>query len=265
MKLTSSCSIVTFNYDTRLCQIHRYFAIKSPIYKESKIDILINNNYVKQFSDLPSIGLTNYWSFNNHVNDLIGGANMTGGSSKGKSFVKDKYGIDSAALYLNDGFYNLPNGVYISGDFTLSVWIKLISSNDYARLLSINNINNITNGFTDSVQFTIGSSLSKQINPYINFTHINGSSWRIQSTKGLTMNKWQHLVFRLNGTDLNIIIDGELTEKCPTPMIPNAVIRNNVQFGALNGYGNQRPDAYMDELRLYNRSLSYDEIMSFTL
>ncbi len=167
-KIMTSCPVVTFNHKTKLCEMYRINAANQESnYREIDTDKFINQNYVKQPYDLPTIGLSNYWQFNNNYLDMIGNAHMFGGTPLSRiSFVKDRYGIDNSALYLNNAYLNLPNGTYISSDFTLTVWVKLISIKSfYGRLLSISNksVN------VDSIMFSIGSSSLSESTPYIFF------------------------------------------------------------------------------------------------
>ena len=81
--------------------------------------------------------MINYWTFDNQPNDIIGGANLFSGVNT--SFVSDRSGNDYSAVYLNKGFYNVPSGVYFSGNHTVSVWAKAIEFSSYARIIDFGN------------------------------------------------------------------------------------------------------------------------------
>ncbi len=80
--------------------------------------------------------LINYWPMNN-LSDIIGGANLFGGSSY--SFVPDRLCSPNAAIYFNQGYLQIPSGVYIAGDFTATVWIYLKSYQFQSRIFEFGN------------------------------------------------------------------------------------------------------------------------------
>ena len=73
------------------------------------------------------------------MNDIIGGANLYGGFTIGsKSFTSDRFGYWQSALYLNNANYQMPNGVYFTGDYTFCVWAKMNTINGQIdRIMSI--------------------------------------------------------------------------------------------------------------------------------
>jgi hypothetical protein len=255
----TSCPVVTFNHKSKRCEMYRIYAANQDFnYTVLETDKFINKNYVKQPYDLPTSELTNYWPFNNNYLDMVGNAHMYGGTPiSGISFVKDRYGIDSSALYLKNAYLNLPNGVYISGDFTLSVWVKLISiTNNSSRLLSISN----DKIYLDSILFSLGVASLTETKPFFLISDTNYTVFRYFQSTALVINTWQNLVYRLNGSKLTMFIDGNVVGTTNCPIIPQNVIRNNVQFGSRSNLLSETSDFHLDELRLYNRSLTDDEI-----
>jgi hypothetical protein len=82
-------------------------------------------------------GLQNYWTFDNHTNDVVGCANLKNGVNA--SFSADRSGNNNSAVYLNFGYYEAPVGVYFKGDHTVSVWVKLLTISSYARIIDFGN------------------------------------------------------------------------------------------------------------------------------
>ncbi len=68
--------------------------------------------------------LINYWPMDN-LNDVIGGANLFKGFSYSSDL--DRFCSPNAAIYFNQGYLQVPEGVYFSGDFTVTAWIYLKS------------------------------------------------------------------------------------------------------------------------------------------
>ncbi len=93
---------------------------KISAYSKKLFNYLIN--YFKYLANL-----TNYWPMSN-LSDVVGGANLFGGSSY--SFVSDRFNSSNSAIFFNQGYLQVPTGVYFSGDFTFTAWI-------YFKFLSI--------------------------------------------------------------------------------------------------------------------------------
>ncbi len=77
-------------------------------------------------------GLVNYWFVKSGVMaDLVGLVNTTSGGSP--QFTADRFGNANDALVANSSTsgWNLANGVYLSGDFTITAWIRNLDCNGY--------------------------------------------------------------------------------------------------------------------------------------
>ncbi len=82
--------------------------------------IYITNSFSSSISN--DVKLINYWPMSN-LNDLIGEANLYNGYNY--LFVSDRFCTPNSAIYLRNGYLQIPDGVYLSGDFTVTVWISL--------------------------------------------------------------------------------------------------------------------------------------------
>ncbi len=87
---------------------------KTKLYQ--KIIPILNSNY------LPTIGLINYWTFNQNFFDFIGGNDLYNGYNA--VLASDKSNKVQSALSITNGYYKIPSGVYFSGEHTVMVWIK---------------------------------------------------------------------------------------------------------------------------------------------
>ncbi len=72
-----------------------------------------------------------------NFSDVIGGKNFYGGSNS--YFVSDRYENSNSAIYFNNGYLNIPPGVYFSVDFTISVYIYLISFQNWSPIINFGN------------------------------------------------------------------------------------------------------------------------------
>ncbi len=82
-------------------------------------------------------GLVNYWPVKSGVMaDLVGLVNTTSGDSP--QFTTDRFGNANDAILVNGwaSRWNLPDGVYLYGDYTITAWVKNLDC-------SINNFNRI--------------------------------------------------------------------------------------------------------------------------
>ncbi len=56
------------------------------------------------------------------ISDIVGGADLYNGVSY--SLTTDRFGNANSAIYLNNGYLQVPTGVYFSGDFTVNCEIR---------------------------------------------------------------------------------------------------------------------------------------------
>jgi len=181
------------------------------------------------------------------------GTNMEPGGSVG--FGPDRFSNPYGAIYLNIGYYTVPPGVYFSGDFTILAWVKEVSYQGGARLLDFGN------GLdSDNVIAAICDMDSEMPRPRI-FVGIdyNSASDYFPSAV-LQLNEWYHLAYVLNGTNMTMYINGENVGSQDS-LIPAYIVRSSSFIGRSNWYpGDQDANAYLDEIKIYNRALSPDEV-----
>ncbi len=76
-------------------------------------------------------GLVNYWPvLDGQVIDLIAGKNP---KSDSPTFTDDRNDEEDGAIVLDAGetIWKLPPGVYLSGDYTVTLWVKNLDCSDY--------------------------------------------------------------------------------------------------------------------------------------
>ncbi len=69
-------------------------------------------------------GLINYWPVKNGVMaDVVGLVNTT---STSPQYTADRLGNANDALLITSmsGYWSMPNGVFVSGDYTMMAWVK---------------------------------------------------------------------------------------------------------------------------------------------
>ena len=214
--------------------------------------------YQKQFE--PTIGLINYWSFNKNVNDSIGDAHLYDGENAVLTY--DRFGRPNCALSLTNGYYKIPPGVYFYGtQFSSMTWVKMKRFQSFSRMFDFGNGQE-----NENVLLTL-CRYSSSCYPYIIFFSGNDSI-RGYSSKGFTLNKWQHIAFVYSFPFFAIYMDGirvtdpNLNTNLSSFSLAN-VIRTSNFIGRSNWYvtgSSSGTDADIDDLKIFNRALSQQDI-----
>lgn len=168
-------------------------------------------------------------------------------------FSTDRNGVAKSALNLNGGFTSKQSGVYFNSAFTISAWVYPKQIGLSARLIDFGNGEGV-----DSVIF--GLSKFFDYKPYLSFYN---PFIEVQSSVALKSNEWSFLAANFNGTHANIYINGNIT--CVAEFqfcMPNDVRRSNNYIGKSNWAADGYSFSLIDDLRIYNRYLSYTELMN---
>ena len=199
--------------------------------------------------DLNSFGLINYWPIrNSSINDFAGSANMTYGQNV--SLTTDRFENPSSALDFKSGFNTVPSGVYFNGDFTFTVWIYYNENVIWTRILEF------SNSQIDVVSFQ--SSLDSTGCP--GMTIGSGSFLGTYFQEPLETGRWYHVAYVLCGTTGKIYVDGKLKALSEQNRPEN--LNRATNFIGGNNFGNENLNAKLDDLRLYNRCMSQNEIVN---
>ena len=220
------------------------------------IDSPTTSLYKKQGNvfDKLMIGLQNYWPIiNENVNDTVGMANMYGGVNV--SFTNDRFNNSNSAIDLNDGYYSIPAGQYVCGDFTFSIWAYFREQTTrWNRFMDLDNADG-----QDSIIFAYSMDNNDRI---IGFHIFKGFDYLSTISPGpFTINTWDHYAFTLSGTTGSLYINGNRVA-CSTQHLPVCRNRTSNFIGKSNSNADLNANAIYDEIRLYNRALDVNEIQS---
>jgi hypothetical protein len=184
-----------------------------------------------------------------NLSDVVGEANLFGGSSY--SFTYDRFCSPNSAIYFNQGYLQVPTGVYFSGDFTVTAWINLKSYQSWSRIFDFGNgqIENVFLGMHG-----ISSQLAGSI-------YISTSFKYIQTSSIINLNKWYFISFVLSGTTSFIHVNGNQVGT-GTLNIPNNIRRTTNYIGKSNWPWDSDANAIYDEFKIYQGALSFDDIMN---
>jgi len=201
----------------------------------------------------PGPVLINSWAFNGDFSDSVGGANVTGGINYGLTF--DRFGNPNSALNLTNGYVQLPQGIYFSGPYTVTVWVyPMQMSASTSRIFEFANGNG---QYGWDAQFLSLTSLT------IHWYNFIGTSPNIlTSNRALTANSsWVHLAVTLDSSGIGTIYINGIPNVNKYMGLPSNVLRAYNYFGK-SQWGDAYPVAYYDEMKIYNGSMDSASIMS---
>jgi hypothetical protein len=179
-------------------------------------------------------------------------------------FSTDRFGLPNSALQISSGYMSLPTGVYLSGAFTVTVWIYLSSYQSYARIFDFGNGEKDQNV---AVYFegTSGRLQLQMSDDGIFF--ISLKFCRMLNNYEIPLNQWTHVAVAYDGkTAAYIFINGVLHSNCINTMTSGSHLNKETRFNYI-GKSNTAADTfyldgYIDELKFYDRVLRNDEISS---
>jgi hypothetical protein len=211
-------------------------------------------------------GLVAHYTFDGK--DMIGGeVDDTSGNGKNGSIIKTATstaytsGIIGQALYFDGLNDSVNNGVLVpslSGSITnvmsVSVWIDpdaAVPNDSYAAVLRQNDTT--TNGMYLRYNNT---------DPNMNFGVGNGTHIAVATTADLPANQWTHIVGVYDGSKVYVYTNDVLTDSADASLI------GTIDFGTATALGIGVTDLLtadffkgkIDDVRIYNRVLSPDEI-----
>ena len=181
---------------------------------------------------------------------MIGTTNITKLSSM--SYTNDRFNRTKSAALFASGYAQLSAAKYFyGGDFTISVWARF----DYLSLINPRIIDFGNGPNKDNIFMCLTQSENIFCDVTKGATRLNNCN----SVSRLSRNVWYHLVCVLRGSVLSIYIIGNLDVQCPH-LIPNGVVRTSNFIGKSNWSGESLLIGAIDELRIYNKSLTDEQI-----
>ena len=171
---------------------------------------------------------------------------MYGGSSE-VSLVPDRFNNPSSSLKLNGGYINAPSGSYFYDAYTIVLWFNCQNvqlTPQWQFFLSFIN----DGGLQDENTIKIGLAT---YNLRLNI----GAHYDVGANSYLENNVWYHTAYSINGTDASIYINGQLYASGYVTSLNGASTNANT-------FGSTIFPAYaiLDDIKIFNRALSEDEI-----
>lgn len=196
-------------------------------------------------------GLVAKYCFTGNANDALGVRNAT--VYGGAALTADRFGNPNAAYLLDgvDDYIQMPNDVWVSGNFSFSGWLKLKTQSSWARFFEWGNGIDMDNVFYCPYQggqevFTIHKCSSSARTYAYNFTPVATGAW-------------VHIAITLRKDTVRVYKNNSFVYQYKMADTPCAVVRTQCYFGKSN-FPNPYLDATIDDIRIYNRALSVAEI-----
>jgi hypothetical protein len=200
------------------------------------------------------------YDFDNNTDDNSKNSNSFSFVNGGK-FISDRFNKSNSAIEL-DGSFDYLRTLNISpslnpSEFSISLWLKLPSQYNYSTLAFVKNGSSTNDGFIfgmDQNNNAIG------INNYWVFFKIGGAADVGFLTNQNELGNWVNLVSVYDGQKLKIYINSVL--KSEKANVKNIIFNNNdLIFGLWDNPSKPIMKRRMiDNLKIWNRSLSEDEI-----
>ena len=198
-------------------------------------------------------GLVSYWKFDE-----------TSGTTASDSHGENDGSLSNTRIFGTDGKIN-KGGDFTQGNdyinvsysdlnrdlFSISTWIKLTATNPSSHEVIMGF------GTTDPNRMGLFAKRNAAGN-YLSFWSDN-TGW-IESEVSLTRNEWYHVVFVVDsGNEVKFFVNGDLVSTDSIGNIPSS-IPNNIFIGTAPYDTNQHLRGLLDEVAVYNRALSSDEV-----
>jgi len=179
-----------------------------------------------------------------NLSDVVGEANLSNGSSY--SFTYNRFCSSNSAIHFNQGYLQVPEGLYFNGEFTFIAWLKFkfVSSNLIILDFSNNGVNKneIKLGVScTKIMASIGS-ISRHCNSY------------------LKPGVWNHVAYVSNSSVFWFYLNGiqilNTTSLSPT----NALTSFN--FFGTNFKKKPSSNAIFSDIKLYSGAMNSNDILN---
>ena len=196
-------------------------------------------------------GCTNYWNFENNIGDQSN-PSISLYNSFNVSWVNNRRGEKESALYLNNGYFQInSSSVSWTSDFSITAWIFVKTRVACGKLLDCGI--KAQNELVINLNSCNGDGLALQL-------YTNRSVSEFVYNRNRLEAKWQHVAFTLNRGKIVIYTDGVPVASGTTNIKPNVISNYGACFIGKSQWSNLNINAYIDDLWMFNRGLSSEEV-----
>jgi hypothetical protein len=183
------------------------------------------------------------------MSDEIGSADMIQGFNT--TFIEDRFCNPYSALALNGGWAQIPSGVYFdTPEFSIVVWVYPKDIGSFSRILDFG-----SGPFVNNILFAFSS-----FSPMKPCVYLKPLYFEVL-TATLLLDQWQFLAVTFNGSELRIYLNDQIILQNQTSYSFPIVNRSQCYIGKSNFPWDGYSYSYLDDFRIYNKSLSQDELI----
>jgi hypothetical protein len=207
-------------------------------------------------------GLVGYWPFNGNANDESGNGN-NGVVNGNLSLTTDRFGNPnkaylfpgSSSAYIDCGS---SSSLKISQNISMCAWILMDGGFFNPRVISYEGAS--TTGYVMSVAGT--SNSSRNLEALIYKGNGQGVGFCCGGTSGIQVPalSWQYVVFTADNGVGKLYLNGQLLKTSNGVVINESNYINSLNIGRKNASGFDAWGGKLDEIRIYNRALTQEEI-----
>jgi hypothetical protein len=195
------------------------------------------------FSDSSSLAL---YQFDGNANDTGGSYN---GSSTNVTYSTGKLG--NASSYNGSSSYTTFTGLTMSYPFSVSVWIKPVS-------LSPGNADLVVNLALGSQRVSLAIADIYGVSSTVSIM-FGGTSHFSGGSNAISTGSWQHIVWSVTSSNNSVIyLDGSVVTQTNHGGSHGGSAGNT--FGANGGNNGEFYDGLLDQVRIFNKTLSSSEV-----
>lgn len=193
-------------------------------------------------------GIVGHWGLNGNANDYYGNLNGTHIGTGTENSSDCPYG--NCYFFTGNGRINITSNVEATFPMAVSFWAKFLEDG-WTNVLGISKATLVNQSWTirkdssNNVEFRLST---------------DGGSGSVCRQPKVILNRWYHFVYSLNVTGLYVYMDGELEgmSGCPDTVYDS---QQPFTIGQL-GTGTSAADKYIDNVILYNRTISASEVVT---
>lgn len=198
-----------------------------------------------------SKGLVAYYPFNGNANDESGNGNH--GVVRSATLTADRFNNPGCAYQFGDSSYiELPPNTYIYGNFTIALWVNVKEPSTCGRILEFG-----SGPWTNNV--AISSSFENTDKPCLSLCNKNICN-NIVSEQGIEPERWVFLCVTLKNSHVEFYKNGKLWLRSRNGVMPLPELRSMCYIGKSSWSDNLNKNVLIDDIRVYNRVLSEEEI-----
>ena len=212
---------------------------------------------------LPSF--SNYWKFDGGFQDSITLSNLVPNKGSLVSFVSNRNCLNNSAIYLNSGYLQAPADIYFTNNFTILLWLNVLSKTSTSYDTFIIDFGTAT-ADADDIVIAIDSGLPG-IQPYIR-TNGNGiytfqyfAFYNLPVTH-LSIGTWYQLAATCNA-NLTTYVNGNYANSYSLNNPIRNVTRTNSFFGSSTSRSPAPANFLLDDVIFMTKALTITQVASF--